>query len=60
MAKPRDEALAALTLVADGLRSQQPIDGLFRATLTAHVAYAISQVELIEELKRKRKKGSAA
>lgn len=60
MAKAKAEALTALRDVQTAIRGPQPIDGLLRATMAAHVAYAIEQVEAIEENKRPRKKVAAA
>lgn len=53
---PRDAALAALRGIETVIASPQPIDGLLRATLAAQLAYAIAQVEAIEEVKRARKR----
>lgn len=58
MTTPKAEALAALVKIQDTLVGPGPIDGLVRNLLSATVAYAIAEVEKIEELKRKRKKGA--
>lgn len=58
--KPKAEALDTLTRLLERLRNPAPIDGLERHTLAATAAYALEQVEAIQEIKRARKGKASA
>lgn len=52
----RDEAVRALSHLIARLGGDQPLDTLERRQLTATAAYAREQVDMIQELKRPRRR----
>ena len=51
----KEEALRALAHVQKALEGTEPLEGLPRRQLAAAAAYAVENVEAIQELKRRRK-----
>ena len=56
----KSEALRALAHVQKALEGSEPLEGLPRRQLAATIAYAVENVEAIQELKRRRKAEKSA
>lgn len=55
MAGHKDNALNALMQVQKALEGPDPLEGLPRRQLAATVAYAVEEIEKVQELKRQRR-----